>query len=652
LPVSFRRRALAAAAVAHLTPCAPGPAAAAGTLAKTPRDESTILVKWSWPPPTLKPPGTTLGELKTKVRIVKVPRGFDVDELLALYRSLPGVVYAEPNFIASQNASLSPPNDNFFAQQWGLAKMHALDGWGVYPGTFAAAAGAPIAIVDTGVDALHPDLIGHVAMGATCVTGICMPAGSVPDPNGHGTVNAGAAAATANNTIGVAGLAYGAKVIPVKVLDATGNGTYAAIAAGIIWAADHGARVINLSLAGTAPSQSLCDAVSYAVGKGAFVDAATGNMSTGEPIYPAACPGAVGVGATDQNDAVPAWSDYGSPNVFVSAPGVSIHATYLNGGYALGTGTSISTALVSGLASLLLGQNPSRTPADVRRILAATSDKVGAAPYGADPYHTCTGCTWSEKAGYGRINVYRALSIADPPGPGSSSAASPPTAPPASEQQAPAPDFALSASPDSATAAQGGNATYSASIAGQNGFNGAVSLEVTGLPAGAGAAFAPTSVPTSGSSTLTVSAAAGTPAGSYTLTIRGTNGSLVHTATVKLVVTAAAPPPPPPPVSAAPAASDFSFLASPGSRILKQSKPTTFTLVTTGPGGPPAEVAFSISGLLPAGVTATFTPVAPGVTSLQLEAGPASVRFTNATLTIVATAGPVTHTATVTITIL
>jgi thermitase len=335
----------------------------------TPSDAKTILVKW----PNGPPPGIpAVGELKTKVKIVRVPPTWTVEQTLAFYRSLPNVVYAEPNYVADQHG-LAAPNDYWWSQQWGLQKIDALAGWDVYPGSYAAA-GAPIAIVDSGIDASHPDLAGQVAPGANCLTGVCVAGGITIDDNGHGTVNAGAAAAAANNNRGVAGLAHGARLIPVKVLSATGTGTYAAIAAGIIWAADNGAKVVNLSLGGLAPSRTLCDAVTYALGRSAFVAAASGNLGTDAPVYPAACEGAVGVGATDQNDSVPPWSDTG-PSVFVSAPGVSIHATYPGDRYALATGTSIAAALVSGLASLLEAQSPARTPADIRRILASTSDK-------------------------------------------------------------------------------------------------------------------------------------------------------------------------------------------------------------------------------------------------------------------------------------
>jgi thermitase len=631
--VSLPTRVLAATAVALLSLVATGAATSGTTVTAPTQDRSTILVKWVKAPPVGVP---AVGELKTKVKIVKVPLLWTVQQTIDFYKSLPNVAYAEPNYVAGQHG-IAAPNDYFYNQQWALARISAQAGWAVFNGGYGPA-GAPIAVVDTGIDASHPDLAGQVQAGANCLTGICTAASLSIDDNGHGTLNAGAAAATANNGIGIAGVAHGAKLIPVKVLNATGSGTYAAIAAGIIWAADNGAKVINLSLGGTASSRTLCDAVQYALDKGVFVDAASGNLGISEKVYPASCPGVVGVGATDPTDAVPAWSDTGVGNVFVTAPGVLVHGTYPGNQYALGTGTSVATALVSGVASLLEAQDATRTPADVRAILALSSDKVGAAgSYGADPYNTCTGCTWSPSAGYGRINVYRALTTDAPESAGGSGSANTPPPPPVNT---PAPDFGISAPASAVTAQQGTQATFNLSIAGQNGFNGQVALAVTGLPAGATATFAPTSVPASGSSALKVSVAGTTPAGSYTLTITGTSGSLVHTATAHLVVTAA-PPPPPPPVQ-----TDFTLIATPGSTIVKPGTFKTISLRAQGSTELVPGVQLSASGL-PAGVTVGFTAGTAGTWTMRIDVAPTVPKFSTANITVTGTLGTLTKTTTV-----
>jgi subtilisin family serine protease len=314
---------------------------------------------------------------------------------------------------------------------------------------------------------------------------------------------------------GIAGEAYASLVMPVKVLDSNGNGTYAGISSGIISAADHGAEVINLSLSGTAYSKTMCDAVSYAISRGAVVVAAAGNDSTSIQEYPAACPGAIGVGATDSNDALAPFSDYGYPAVFVTAPGVSILSTYPGGGYQSLSGTSMAAPYVSGLAALLMGESPGRSVADVKRILASTADKTGASPYGGDQFGACGGaCSWSSSFGYGRINVASALAFV------------------------PSPDFVISASPASATARQGGSASFTVSADALDGYSGSVSFSVNGLPAGATASFNQASVAVPGNATLTISAASSTPVGSYPLTLSASDGAVVHTASATLVVAA------------------------------------------------------------------------------------------------------------------
>jgi thermitase len=394
---------------------------AAGAIA--PHDASTILVKFNDPAAAnavIAAHGDRhLGRTATNVDIVGIAAGSSVDSKVSLYGSRRDVAYAEPNYIA--RASVLPmPNDPSYASDWGMTKIGVIDGWSSYPGAYVSTGGVPLAVVDTGVQAAHPDLVGRVqtASGANCVNpnDTCV---SDPgdDNNGHGTHVAGITGAATNNALGVAGVAFSSPIIPVKVLNSGGSGSYGGIANGILWAVQGGAKAINLSLGGTGFSQTLCDAVTTAINSyGAVVVAAAGNSSSATPSYPAACPGAVGVAATNSTDGIPSFSNFGSPNVFVSAPGASIYSTYFNSGYATLSGTSMAAPFVTGLAALLLGQVPSRTPADVKRLLATTSDKVGAGMYGSDPYGTCGGCTWNQNYGYGRINAARALAAAGSPG--------------------------------------------------------------------------------------------------------------------------------------------------------------------------------------------------------------------------------------------
>jgi subtilisin family serine protease len=386
-------------------------------------DPSTLLVRFASDAAAARGTsveGDVLGALTAGgARIVRLQAGGRIDDKLAAYRRHAGVVYAEPNYV--RRASLEPPDDPSVGRQWGLDAVHALGGWEIYPGLFGASLSGPeIAVVDTGVDLLHPDLAGKLdtAAAVSCLSGVCSSSSSVQDGNGHGTHVAGIAAATTGNGIGIAGLALTSRLQPVKVLTTSGTGTDAGIAAGIDWAVSHGARVVNLSLGGGGGfPTTLCGAVVRARAAGAVVVAAAGNSGSSSAVYPAACPGAIGVAATDATGGTPSWSNYGSPDVFVSAPGASIYSTHWASGstYATISGTSMAAPAVAGLAALLLAQVPSRTPADVASILASTAKKLGTSLYGDDPYATCAGCTWSSHYGYGQIDVAAALAFGVPP---------------------------------------------------------------------------------------------------------------------------------------------------------------------------------------------------------------------------------------------
>jgi thermitase len=415
--------------------CAPAAHAAGG---------ATILVKFKQPAGAgakISALGDDpVGQTATRVSIVRLAPGESATARIAAYDKRADVVYAEPNGRVHALA-LDPPNDPDFSSQWAFAVTGTLGGWALYPGAFGATTGAQLAVVDTGVSAAHPDLAGRVRtdLGATCLYPSPCVAGPATDDNGHGTHVAGIAAAATNNGIGVAGVAFSSPIIPVKVLDSTGSGYDSDVANGILWAAQHGARVLNLSIGG-AYSQTDCDAVSTAEHTyGALVVAAAGNNASSAPSAPAACPGAVGVAATDELDSPASFSNFGAPDVFVSAPGVDILSTLPGGIYDWMAGTSMASPFVAGIAALRFGEYPQSTPADVRRVLASNSDKVGGVSYGSDPYGTCTGCTWQQNYGYGRVNVTAALAAAPPPPP-LPPPPPPPPAPPPSPPVLPVPN--------------------------------------------------------------------------------------------------------------------------------------------------------------------------------------------------------------------
>jgi subtilisin family serine protease len=377
-----------------------------------------------------------LGLTATGVSVVRPAPGESESARIAAYERRSDVAYAERNGPVYA-LGLGTPDDTDFSNQWAFVATDAVGGWTLYPGAYGASNGAALAVVDTGVDATHPDLAGRVRtdLGASCVNLTPCVGGPAADDNGHGTHVAGIAGAATNNGVGVAGVAFSSPIIPVKVFPATGPASDSDVANGIVWAAQHGAKVINLSLGGPY-SQAICDAVYSAEHTyGALIVAAAGNDTASTPKAPAACPGAVGVAATDELDS-PAWfSNFGSPDVFVSAPGVDIWSTWWPDTYAWEDGTSMASPFVAGVAALRFGEHPESTPAAVRRVLAMSADKVGGVAYGADPYGTCDGCTWQESYGYGLVDVNSALTIATPPAP----APPPPPPPPPPAPPPPAP---------------------------------------------------------------------------------------------------------------------------------------------------------------------------------------------------------------------
>ncbi|MBX6394859.1 MAG: S8 family serine peptidase, partial [Alicyclobacillaceae bacterium] len=184
--------------------------------------------------------------------------------------------------------------------------------------------------------------------------------------------------------------------------DRDGAGTAFDVARGIVWAVDHGANIINLSLGQTEDCQYLHDAVRYAASRGVLVVAAMGNDGTDVPEYPAAYPEVLAVTAVDPAGMFAPFSNYGA-HAGVAAPGVSIASTYLGGQYAALSGTSMAAPHVAGLAALIWTQNPRLTAAQVREIVQRSA--VDAGPPGKDPQY-----------GYGVINVSAAVRSVRPPG--------------------------------------------------------------------------------------------------------------------------------------------------------------------------------------------------------------------------------------------
>jgi thermitase len=304
---------------------------------------------------------------------------------------LPGVRYVEPDAaVRLPDGEVPAPalrvGDEQRSAQWALDRIGIDAAWSITVGDSRVR----VAIVDTGIDARHPDLRGRVLPGRDVVNGD----DDATDDNFHGTHCAGIVAAGRENG-GMVGVAPAVSLLPVKVLDAKGSGTLSQVAAGIVWAADQRPAVISLSLGTDQPSQLLADAVRHAQARGALVVAGTGNRGHDKPFYPAVLPGVLAVGATGKDDVRAPFSNFGS-HVGLTAPGRDILSTIPDGKWARMSGTSMATPHVAGVAALLASHRPTLDAAGLRARLEATASDLGR-PGRDDDY------------GVGRIDAARAL---------------------------------------------------------------------------------------------------------------------------------------------------------------------------------------------------------------------------------------------------
>jgi subtilisin len=250
-------------------------------------------------------------------------------------------------------------------------------------------------VVDTGVDYNHEDLKNNIWTNTKEIAGngidddgngyvddiqgwnFANNNNNILDKNGHGTHVSGTIAGQRNN-YGVTGIAYDAKIMPVKVLNNSGSGSYSAIANGIYYAVNNGANVINLSLGGNFSNRSLQTAIEYASSKGVIVVMAAGNDGGSQPDYPARYAKNLGiaVGAVDKNNSLADFSNRAGTNqlAYVTAPGVNVYSTVPNNQYAAYNGTSMATPHVAGVVALMLSANRNLTPEQVRQIITETAE--------------------------------------------------------------------------------------------------------------------------------------------------------------------------------------------------------------------------------------------------------------------------------------
>lgn len=341
----------------------------------------------------------------------------DIKSVLDYYNSQPGVVYAEPNYIMKAFAA---PNDPYYQYQWHMKQLEMDKVWDKSTGE-----GVIVAVIDTGVayregsaSGKAPDLQQTAfAEGYDFVNRDAY----ADDDNSHGTHVAGTIAQSTNNSAGVAGMAYNATIMPIKVLNAEGTGSSLNIADSVKWAADNGAKVINMSLGGGGFSQTMNDACKYAYDKGVAIFAATGNDGTGSVSYPAAYDKyVIAVGATRFDKAKSYYSQYGT-SLDIVAPGGDVNVDQDSDGYTDGVlqqtikgydkttkttdytfgyyfyqGTSMATPHAAGLAALLFAVKPDATPDQIRAAMESSAEDLGAAG-------------WDQSFGHGLINPMRAI---------------------------------------------------------------------------------------------------------------------------------------------------------------------------------------------------------------------------------------------------
>jgi hypothetical protein len=279
------------------------------------------------------------------------------------------------------------PNDPSHADAWHLAKIGAPAAWDLSKG-----AGVTIAILDSGVDAAHPDLAAKLVPGWDFYENDATP----NDANGHGTRVAGAAAAATNNAVGVAAVGWSAKLMPLRVAGPTGAASAWAVTQALAWGVDHGARVLNLSFGNVGDSLAVVDAAAHAVAQGAVVVVAAGNCACDETTP--ARPELLTVGATNELDVLGDFSSRGS-HLDVVAPGLRIWTTDRNGAYGKYKGTSYSTPVASGVVALMLAANPELDAADVAALLEETAVDLGSSG-------------WDPSFGHGRVDAFAAVQAA------------------------------------------------------------------------------------------------------------------------------------------------------------------------------------------------------------------------------------------------
>ena len=377
----------------------------------------------------------TLGVVKTETikltgaQIWTLSGKTSVETALATYRNNPTFKYIEPDYTITTAATI--PNDPSFGQLWGLnntgqsggtpdADIDAPEAWDIQKGN----PNLVIGVIDTGVDYNHTDLVGNIWTNAGEIAGdgidndnngyiddirgwdFAYNDNNPMDVQGHGTHVSGTIAGKGNNGVGVTGVAWNAKIMPLKFLDDTGSGSTSNAISAINYATAKGVKLTNNSWGGGGYSQALYDAINAAGQQGALFIAAAGNESSNTdilPAYPASynLANIISVASTTNTDGLSSFSNYGLTSVDLGAPGSGIYSTLPNNSYGTYSGTSMASPHVAGAAALVWSQNPTWTAQQVKNALMNTGDSIAA----------LAGKTVSGK----RLNVFNALAAANLP---------------------------------------------------------------------------------------------------------------------------------------------------------------------------------------------------------------------------------------------
>jgi hypothetical protein len=279
------------------------------------------------------------------------------------------------------------PDDTYWPNEWWAPKVGMDTAWDITTGTD----GPVVAVLDTGVYPNQPDLVGRVLPGRDFVNNDR----NANDDLGHGTKVAGVIAGLGMNGLGTAGACWDCRILPVKIADRNGNVALSNAAAGLVWATNHGARVVNMSFGKTKPGTVMEDAVRYARSHGVVLVASAGNEGNRAKFYPAAYRGVLSVAAVDENDVLTSWSTHGDW-VKLAAPACA-YTTYKKATWGDFCGTSASAPIVSGIAAMILAYKPDAQRSDVNYAIKSTAVAIGV------------------DIGGGRVDAYAAVHHFEPP---------------------------------------------------------------------------------------------------------------------------------------------------------------------------------------------------------------------------------------------